>query len=130
MGKIKHVGSTYVNEWNYLKNALPSEYVKEAKFTLPAPEWYHLRYQTSRAYPKDVYANDDEYFADIAKAYQVELQVLYDAGCRNVTIDDPNLACKYFPLLIHSFHNDRSSEQRTDIPRLLLREDAARFQGR
>lgn len=92
VGKIKHVGSTYVDQWNYLKEHIPAEYVKEAKLTLPAPEWYHLRYQTGKAYPKDVYANDDEYFADIAKAYQAELKVLYDAGCRNVTIDDPNLA--------------------------------------
>ncbi|KAK7744676.1 hypothetical protein SLS53_003565 [Cytospora paraplurivora] len=94
VGKIRHVGSTYADQWNYLKQLLPPEYVKEAKLTLPAPEWYHLRYQTGKAYPQDVYANDDEYFADIAKAYQAELKVLYDAGCRNVTIDDPNLAYK------------------------------------
>lgn len=97
MGKIKHVGSTYVDQWNYLKEHIPPEYVKEAKLTLPAPEWYHLRYQTGRAYPKDVYANDQEYFSDIAKAYHAELKILYDAGCRNVTIDDPNLACKSNP---------------------------------
>ncbi|CAD0109353.1 unnamed protein product [Aureobasidium uvarum] len=35
------------------------------------------------AYPKEVYANDQEYFADIAKAYRTELQILYDAGLRN-----------------------------------------------
>lgn len=93
-GKIKHVGSTYVDQWNYLKKLLPADYVKEAKLTLPAPEWYHLRYQPGKAYPKEVYANDEEYFADIAKAYRAELQELYNAGCRNVTIDDPNLACK------------------------------------
>ena len=92
-GKIKHTGSTYTDQWNSLKSRLPAEMVKEAKLTLPAPEWYHLRYQSGRAYPKDVYANDEEYFADIAIAYQTELQILYDAGCRNVTIDDPNLAC-------------------------------------
>lgn len=34
-----------------------------------------------------------EYFADIAKAYQEELQILYNAGLRNVQVDDPNLAC-------------------------------------
>lgn len=93
-GKIKHVGSAYLPEWNYVKSRLPAEYVKEAKLTLPAPEWYHMRYNKGYAYPKDVYANDEEYFADIAKAYNTELQVLYDAGCRNVTIDDPNLACR------------------------------------
>lgn len=61
---------------------------------------YHLRYKTGKAYPKDVYANDEEYFADIAKAYQTELQILYDAGLRNAQVDDPNLACTYpMPLL-------------------------------
>ncbi|TPX06734.1 uncharacterized protein E0L32_002230 [Thyridium curvatum] len=92
VGKIKHVGSTYTDEWNYLKSLLPEDRVKEAKLTLPAPNWYHLRYKAGHAYPKEVYANDAEYFADIAKAYQAELQILYDAGCRNVSFDDPNLA--------------------------------------
>lgn len=91
-GKIKHVGSTYVNQWNYLKNLLPKEKQHEAKLTLAAPNWYHLRYKTGRAYPKDVYPNDAEYFADIANAYRTELKILYDNGLRNVQIDDPNLA--------------------------------------
>ncbi|OAA65847.1 methyltetrahydropteroyltriglutamate-homocysteine s-methyltransferase [Niveomyces insectorum RCEF 264] len=92
VGKIKHTGSTYLKEWNYLKSRLPPAMIKEAKLTLPAPEWYHLRYKPGHAYPKDVYADDAAYFADIAVAYRAELQILYDAGCRNVTIDDPNLA--------------------------------------
>lgn len=91
-GKIKHVGSTYVDQWNYLKNLLPKERQGEAKLTLAAPNWYHLRYKTGRAYPKDVYSTDAEYFADIAAAYRAELKILYDNGLRNVQIDDPNLA--------------------------------------
>jgi len=93
-GKIKHVGSTYVDQWNYLKNLLPKENQREAKLTMAAPNWYHLRYKTGRAFPKEVYATDAEYFADIAKAYRAELKILYDNGLRNVQIDDPNLACK------------------------------------
>ncbi|KAI1336666.1 5-methyltetrahydropteroyltriglutamate-homocysteine methyltransferase [Xylariaceae sp. FL0016] len=91
-GKIKHVGSSYLSDWNYLKKRVPAEMVKELKITLAAPEWYHLRYKSGKAYNTDVYANDAEYFADIAKAYREELKVLYENGCRNVTIDDPNLA--------------------------------------
>ena len=72
------------------------EEVKNIKITLAAPNWYHLRYKEGKAYPKDVYSSDDEYFADIAKACQDELQILYDAGCRNVQYDDPNLVCKSF----------------------------------
>ena len=67
---------------------------KDLKLTLAAPNWYHLRHKEGKAYPKDVYKNDDEYFADIARAYQDELQILYDHGLRNVQFDDPNLACK------------------------------------
>lgn len=93
-GKIKHIGSTYVDHWNYLKSIVPKERVHECKITMAAPEWYHMRYKEGRAYPKDVYANDEEYFADIAKAYQTELQILYNNGLRNVQIDDPNIACK------------------------------------
>ena len=92
-GKIKHVGSSYLPDWEYLKKLVPADRVKELKITLAAPNWYHLRYKKGRAYPKEVYANDAEYFADIAAAYRTELQILYDHGCRNVTIDDPNLAC-------------------------------------
>lgn len=93
-GKIKHVGSTYLAQWEYLKSLLPADQVGNAKLTLASPNWYHLRYKTGLAYPKEVYANDVEYFADIAKAYQTELKILYDAGLRNIQIDDPNLACQ------------------------------------
>lgn len=101
-GKIKHVGSTYVDQWNYLKKLLPKERQGEAKLTLAAPNWYHLRYKTGKAYPKEVYANDEEYFADIAKAYRVELKILYDNGLRNAQFDDPNLACTLF----HQYFSD------------------------
>ena len=94
-GKIRHAGSTYVEQWEYLKSIVPAAYVKECKLTLAAPNWYHMRYREGVAYPKDVYASDAEYFADIAKAYQAELRILYEHGLRNVQFDDPNLACSF-----------------------------------
>jgi methionine synthase II (cobalamin-independent) len=93
-GKIKHKGSTYVNDFKWLAGLVKPEEVKNLKITLAAPNWYHLRYKEGVAYPKDVYSSDEEYFGDIAKAYQEELRILYEAGCRNVQYDDPNLACK------------------------------------
>ncbi|KAL1639924.1 hypothetical protein SLS58_007512 [Diplodia intermedia] len=92
-GKISHTGqSTYVDQVEYLKTLLPKERWGEIKLTLAAPNWYHLRYREGQAYPADVYSSDEEYFADIAKAYQTELDILYKAGLRNVQYDDPNLA--------------------------------------
>lgn len=105
-GKIKHVGSSYLKDWEYLKKLVPADRVKELKITLAAPNWYHLRYKKGRAYPKEVYANDSEYFADIAAAYRTELQILYDHGCRNVTIDDPNLAYFCSEKMIAGFKED------------------------
>ncbi len=96
-GKIKHVGSTYLEQWNYLKSVVPKEMVPNCKLTLAAPNWYHMRYKEGLAYPKDVYSNESDYFADIATAYQAELDILYKAGLRNVQIDDPNLACTPLP---------------------------------
>ena len=93
-GKIKHVGSTYTDQFDYLKTLVPKDRQKELKLTLAAPNWYHLRHKEGKAYPKEVYKNDNEYFADIARAYQDELQILYDHGLRNVQFDDPNLACE------------------------------------
>jgi len=105
-GKIKHVGSTYVDQWNFLKALLPQDRVHEAKLTLAAPNWYHLRYKSGKAYPKEVYATDAEYFADIAKAYRAELKILYDAGLRNVQIDDPNLAYFCSEKMLAGFKKD------------------------
>ncbi|KAK7947111.1 methyltetrahydropteroyltriglutamate-homocysteine s-methyltransferase [Apiospora hydei] len=105
-GKIKHVGSSYMKDWEYLKKLVPADRVKELKITLAAPEWYHLRYKKGKAYPQEVYANDAEYFADIAAAYRAELQTLYDAGCRNVTIDDPNLAYFCSEKMLAGFKED------------------------
>ena len=93
-GKIKHVGSTYVDQWNYFKSLVPEEQWGSLKLTLAAPEWYHMRYKKGSAWKEGVYKDDAEYFADIAIAYQTELKILYGHGLRNVQIDDPNFACE------------------------------------
>jgi len=99
VGKISHTGvSTYIPEFEYLKSVTKKEQWGDLKLTLAAPNWYHLRYATGKAYPKEVYASDEEYFTDIGKAYQKELEILYKAGLRNVQIDDPNLACEWLYL--------------------------------
>jgi methionine synthase II (cobalamin-independent) len=51
-----------------------------------------MRYKQGKAYTPEAYANDEEYFADVAKVYQAELEMLYNAGLRNVQFDDPGLA--------------------------------------
>lgn len=88
------MGSTYTDSFDYLKSLVPESKHKDLKLTLAAPNWYHLRYKKGKAYPEEVYQNEDDYFADIAAAYQAELKILYEHGARNIQFDDPNLACK------------------------------------
>lgn len=115
VGKISHTGnSSYIGQYEYLKSITPKERHGEIKMTLAAPNWYHLRYKEGKAYPKDVYASDEEYFADIAKAYQTELQILYDAGLRNVQVDDPNLAYFCSEKMIEGWKKDSANTRTTD----------------
>ncbi|RAL58870.1 hypothetical protein DID88_009290 [Monilinia fructigena] len=92
-GKIKHTGkSTLIGQFEYLKTLVPEDRSGDIKLTMIAPPWYHLRYKDGNAFPKEVYANDEEYFSDISKAVSAELDILYEAGLRNVQFDDPNFA--------------------------------------
>ncbi|POY76331.1 hypothetical protein BMF94_0527 [Rhodotorula taiwanensis] len=91
VGKLVRDKPMYRPEFEYLKSLVKPDEVRNLKITLAAPEWYHLRHMDN-AFDSNVYANADEYFADLAKAYREELADLYDAGCRNVQFDDPLLA--------------------------------------
>lgn len=96
--KIKHPGhSPHLREFLYLKSIVPPDRIGDIKITIPAPHWYHLQYKEGRAYADGVYLSDEEYFQDIAAAYQIELQILHDAGLRRVQIDDPDLSCALDP---------------------------------
>ena len=61
-----------------------------AKYTIPAPAQMFqqmivpMNYETTRKF----YATNEELIQDIGKAYQVVFQQFYDAGCRNLQLDD------------------------------------------
>ena len=115
--KIKHNGkSTYIPELQFVQSLVPKEQWGNIKLTMPSPSWYHFRYKAGSAYPKEIYANDKEYFADVSKAYSTELKILYDVGLRNVQVDDPNLACTsaFFD------RHEQWSHTKTKLFRLLL----------
>jgi methionine synthase II (cobalamin-independent) len=114
-GKISHTGtSSFLPEFEYLKKVVPKEQWGDIKLTLTSPSWYHFRYGPNKAYNKGVYANDDEYFEDIAKAYQTELKILYDAGLRNAQVDDPNLAYFCSDAMLQGWKEDKENFQTAD----------------
>lgn len=132
-GKLSHTGkSTFLPELEFMKSILPESQWGSIKLTLTSPSWYvvlsthmptepsltrfryHFRYGPKKAYLKGVYENDDEYFADLAKAYQTELKILYDAGLRNAQIDDPNLAYFCSESMLEGWKNDPENFQTAD----------------
>ncbi|KAI7239381.1 5-methyltetrahydropteroyltriglutamate-homocysteine methyltransferase [Hortaea werneckii] len=114
-GKISHTGqSSYIAQFEYLKTIVPKERHGEIKMTLAAPNWYHLRYKEGKAYPKEVYSSDEEYFGDIAKAYRTELKILYDAGLRNAQVDDPNLAYFCSEKMLSGWKQDPANTRSAD----------------
>ncbi|KAF2718531.1 UROD/MetE-like protein [Polychaeton citri CBS 116435] len=111
-GKISHTGtSSFLPEFEFLKTLVPKGKWGDIKLTLTSPSWYHLRYGPKKAYFPGVYASDDEYFEDVAKAYQTELKILYDAGLRNAQVDDPNLAYFCSESMLHGWEDDRENFQ-------------------
>lgn len=101
-----------LHELQLVQAALPKERWADIKLTMITPAWFHMRYKQNKAWKEGVYASDAEYFKDVAKVYQAELDLLYKAGLRNVQFDDPGLACK--------------SDERSDEPQTLCTALAAR----
>lgn len=97
-----------------MKSLLPQSEWKNIKITLISPSWYHFRYMNGRAYPAEVYANDEEYFADVAKAYQEELKILHSQGIRNIQIDDPNLAYFCSKDMLEGWAADKTNDKTAD----------------
>lgn len=91
-GPIQWQGSAYLEEWKMLTESLPQDLWKECKITMPAPSYQHIQLKPGTAFTKESgYQSDRQYFQDLATAYAAEIKALYDAGCRNIQVDDPHL---------------------------------------
>ncbi|KAL7898088.1 hypothetical protein HDV63DRAFT_394538 [Trichoderma sp. SZMC 28014] len=91
-GKIRYESSPYLDNWRLLRNTVPQEQWAECKFTMPPACYFHLRLAPGKCYSPEAYSSDEQFFADLAVAYQKEIQTLYDEGLRNLQIDDPTMA--------------------------------------
>ncbi|CAK1361690.1 hypotheticalsprotein [Cercospora beticola] len=91
-GPIRWKESAYLEEWEILTSGLSSELWKEAKITMPSPNYQHIQLKPGTAYTAESgYKNDTEYFQALGEAYASEIQALYNAGCRFISVDDPHL---------------------------------------
>ncbi|MCH4071844.1 5-methyltetrahydropteroyltriglutamate--homocysteine S-methyltransferase [Pseudoramibacter sp.] len=88
-GKIRLAGEhPFVDHFRFVKALEDDRTV--AKQTIPAPAqtlaqfWMPFNLETTKAF----YTTEEALAADIADAYIAVLHQLYDAGCRNVQLDD------------------------------------------
>jgi 5-methyltetrahydropteroyltriglutamate--homocysteine methyltransferase len=61
------------------------------KLTIPSPSMVHYRGGNS-SIDESVYPDLDQFWADLARAYNEEMQRLYSLGCRYLQLDDTSLA--------------------------------------
>jgi methionine synthase II (cobalamin-independent) len=88
--KISYEQSPFLEDWLVLRGLVPEELWGECKITLPSPTWLAYQLKKNRAYEIDVYEDDGSFFDDVALCYRKEIRTLYDAGVRNIQIDDPH----------------------------------------
>ena len=88
IGKIKAKPHPFVEYFKFLKQFEDENTV--AKYTIPSPA-QTLRQMTKKAFyekTRKIYPTNEELVNDIAKAYQDVIKQFYDAGCRNLQLDD------------------------------------------
>ena len=88
VGKIKAKPHPFVEYFKFLKQFEDENTV--AKYTIPAPAQTFQQmivpanYEATRKF----YPTNDELIEDIAKGYRDVIKQFYDAGCRNLQLDD------------------------------------------
>lgn len=88
VGKIKAKAHPFIKYFKFLKQFEDENTV--AKYTIPAPAQMFQQmivpanYETTRKF----YSTNEELIQDIGVAYQDVIKQFYDAGCRNLQLDD------------------------------------------
>lgn len=88
VGKIKATAHPFVEYFKFLKQFEDENTV--AKYTIPAPAQTLLQFivPNNIESTRKFYKTDDELIDDLTKAYQDVIKQFYDAGCRNLQLDD------------------------------------------
>ena len=88
IGKFKAKAHPFVEYFKFLKQFEDENTV--AKYTIPAPAQTYLQFIVPGNIEKtrEFYKTNDELIEDIGKSYQDVIKQFYDAGCRNLQLDD------------------------------------------
>lgn len=88
VGKIKAKAHPFVEYFKFLKQFEDENTV--AKYTIPAPAqlFQQMVVPGNLSNTRKFYTTNEELLEDIGKAYQDVIKQFYDAGCRNLQLDD------------------------------------------
>ena len=88
VGKVKAKAHPFVEYFKFLKQFEDENTV--AKYTIPAPAqmFQQMIIPANFENTRKFYATNDEHIDDIAAAYKDVIKQFYDAGCRNLQLDD------------------------------------------
>lgn len=88
VGKIKAKAHPFVEYFKFLKTLEDENTV--AKYTIPAPAQMFQQFIVPQNVEstRKFYATDEELIHDIGVAYQDVIRQFYEAGCRNLQLDD------------------------------------------
>ncbi len=86
-GKVRRTRPVMVDHFEFLKSVC----TRTPKFCIPAATYLHMRGGRKVVSPQ-AYPDMDEFWADVAAAYQAEIADLAAAGCTYLQIDDVSFA--------------------------------------
>ena len=86
--KVKRAKPIMVDHFAYLKSVAK----QTPKFCIPSPTYLHMR-GGKRIVPPGVYADMEDFWTDIVRAYREEIRDLAAAGCNYLQLDDVTVAC-------------------------------------
>ena len=86
--KVRRSRPIMLDHFKFLKSVTG----RTAKLSIPSPTYLHMR-GGSKVVPRSIYPDIEEFWSDIAAAYQAEIADLAAAGCTYLQIDDVSFCC-------------------------------------
>lgn len=87
-GKLGGSGHPFIEHFKFVNRFADDEII--ARQTVPAPAQFlaELQRPDNKEATNEFYPNEEELLEDIAAAYRTFIRELYEAGCRNLQLDD------------------------------------------
>jgi methionine synthase II (cobalamin-independent) len=109
-GKISGENHPFIEHFKFVKSIADKEIV--VRQTIPSPTQFLLQLVSAGNLEntKKLYPGKEELIQDIVKAYKTVIKDLYNAGCRNIQLDDCSWG-QFFEGRSNSFDQDRSHDE-------------------